>query len=68
MGIQGFFQFLNWLQHLTVSCTAVAQVQAPPSTLDHPETQTVVAYGGNCVQAFLYALQSHGALSWVLGS
>ncbi len=65
MAVHGFWMFLNYVQHLSPghSCTAVTQ-----STHGTSATQNAIVYGGNCAQAFLVALQSHGSIAWILGS
>lgn len=63
MSLHAFFAFLNYVQHLTVTCTAVTQ-----STHSTPATQNPIVYGGNCLQAFLVALYSHGYIAWIIGS
>ena len=60
--MSAFWAFLYYLEHLQVGCVAVTQ-----STHSTYATRGVVVYGGNCLQAGLIALQSHGAIAWVIG-
>jgi hypothetical protein len=57
--VSGFWAFLYYLAHLTVGCVAITQ-----STHSTPATEYPVVYAGNCVQAFLVALQSAGSIAW----
>lgn len=57
--VQAFFAFLYMLMHVTTGCIALTQ-----STHSIPETEYPIVYAGNCVQAFLYALWSHGSIAW----
>jgi hypothetical protein len=56
-----FWATLYWLEHLVGQCTAVTQ-----STHSTYATRNGVVYGGSCLQAFLIALYSHGAIAWIL--
>lgn len=58
-GVQAFFAFLNQLMHSSQQCVALTQ-----STHSTPATENPFVYGGNCLQSFLYALYSHGAIAW----
>jgi hypothetical protein len=64
-----FWQLLNYVQHLTGTCTAVTLPAASPLPFRSTLTaQNLVVYGGNCLQAFLVALYSHGSIAWIIGS
>lgn len=62
--MSAFWQFLAYVNSLSPGhwCEAVTQ-----STHSTPATQVVVAYGGNCAQAFRIALYSVGhAIAWII--
>lgn len=54
--MQGFWLFLNYVQHLSPehSCQAITE-----------STRSTVVYGGNCLQAFFVALRTPG-VAWVI--
>lgn len=58
-----FWALLNMAMHMTGSCRVVTE-----STHSTPATQTVVVYGGNCLQALVYVLTwpVHN-LAWEIG-
>jgi hypothetical protein len=51
-----FMQFLYWLEHLN-GC--VDWKGGNPEYISGP-----IVYGGNCLQAGLMAMQSHGTIFW----
>lgn len=62
--MSAFWQLLYYAMHLSVQCTDVTQ-----STHSVPSKEFAVTYGGNCLQALLYALSDPtGALAWIVGS
>lgn len=56
---QVFMHMLYMLQHADGPCVAVTQ-----STHSTPATQYPDVYEGNCLQAFIISLYSHGQIAW----
>jgi hypothetical protein len=57
--MSGFWQALFYVMNLSATCGAVTQ-----STHSTPLTESPILYGGNCLQAFLIALYSHGSIAF----
>jgi hypothetical protein len=61
--VQAFWAFMHYVNGLSPGhfCLAVTQ-----GTHSQADTQDPVLYDGNCAQAFLIAIYSHGAVAWEL--
>lgn len=53
MALHAFWAFIYTLQHHTAGCTARTE-----------STHSVVLYGGNCVQSWLYSIHVPG-IAWI---
>ena len=58
-----FWQWIYYLVHISEGCRSVTQ-----STHGTAGTQYPVVYSGNCVQAWIIAVKSNGAVAWIIGA